>query len=70
MSMAPKRKASFPVIPASSENDNDPSTRIQQQQQQQEAANETPRHLHSRTRKRFRNNRPSDEVVYGGLSIR
>lgn len=28
-------------------------------------ADDSPKHLHSRTRKRFRNDRPDDEVVYG-----
>lgn len=28
---------------------------------------ETPKHLHSRTRKRFRDDRPDDETVYGEI---
>lgn len=33
------------------------------------ATSDMPSYLNSRTRKRYRNNRPSDEVVYGTASL-
>lgn len=58
--MAFKRKASFsaivsPITPGTVPGDSP-------------TIDETPKHLNSRTRKRFRDNRPSDEVVYGKYS--
>ncbi|RJE27172.1 hypothetical protein PHISCL_00525 [Aspergillus sclerotialis] len=50
--MSLKRKASYPAITPS--NGRALATGL----------DDTPRHLNSRTRKRFRNDRPSDEVVY------
>lgn len=29
------------------------------------AMDDSPKHLHSRTRKRFRNDRPDEKVIYG-----
>ena len=51
--MSLKRKASYPAMAPS----NGPALAA--------GLDDTPRHLNSRTRKRFRNDRPSDEVVYG-----
>lgn len=51
--MSLKRKASYPTIASP----DDPALTV--------GLDDTPKHLSSRTRKRYRNDRPSDEVVYG-----
>jgi hypothetical protein len=53
--MGVKRKASFTTIAS-------PGTPCCS-----ETIDETPKHLHSRTRKRFRDDRPDDETVYGEI---
>ncbi|KAL1966630.1 hypothetical protein VTN77DRAFT_4041 [Rasamsonia byssochlamydoides] len=53
--MALKRKASFPTLASSNGTPFCPDAVV---------IDETPRHLNSRTRKRFRNDRPDDQTVY------
>lgn len=55
--MALKRKASFSAIASPNALVTAPGELMM--------IDETPKHLNSRTRKRFRNDRPDDEVVYG-----
>lgn len=52
--MSLKRKASFPTIAA-----------VTPFCPEAVVVDDTPRHLNSRTRKRFRNDRPDDQTVYG-----
>ncbi|KAL1998560.1 hypothetical protein VTN02DRAFT_5967 [Thermoascus thermophilus] len=54
--MALKRKASFTMIASSEATPSFPGTVAM--------LDEPPRHLNSRTRKRFRNDRPDDQTVY------
>lgn len=55
--MSLKRKASVPSLTSSN-----PAPVLSRPSF---VADDSPKHLHSRTRKRFRNDRPDDEVVYG-----
>lgn len=54
--MALKRKASFSLIASPNAADTVPGEFT--------SIDETPKYLNSRTRKRFRDNRPDDEIVY------
>ncbi|TPR08255.1 WD domain, G-beta repeat family protein [Aspergillus niger] len=54
--MSLKRKASVPSLTSSN-----PAPVLSRPSF---VADDSPKHLHSRTRKRFRNDRPDDEVVY------
>jgi len=64
--MALKRKASFTTVvsPRSSFSSRDSSPPSLFLSCNVATIDETPRHLHSRTRKRFRNDRPDDQTVY------
>lgn len=55
--MGVKRKASFTTIASPKGTSCCPETIV--------TIDETPKHLHSRTRKRFRDDRPDDETIYG-----
>ncbi|KAL4766017.1 uncharacterized protein BDW70DRAFT_155666 [Aspergillus foveolatus] len=57
--MSLKRKASFPSIA---------SPQLPQSAIDRRFMDDSPKHLHCRTRKRVRNDRPDDQAVYGGLS--
>ncbi|KAK2749887.1 hypothetical protein FQN57_005304 [Myotisia sp. PD_48] len=64
--MTLKRKASFSTIisPRSSSSQFNGVSPVPCMFNDAVIMDETPRHLHSRTRKRFRNDRPEDQVVY------
>ncbi|PYH98234.1 hypothetical protein BO71DRAFT_371776 [Aspergillus ellipticus CBS 707.79] len=59
--MSLKRKASFPSLSSN------PAPVLTGRSLM---TDDTPRHLHSRTRKRFRNDRPDQEVVYAENTLR